>query len=146
MSTKGLEDKYLRTYYKWLRTMRWDDNYYHVGNELPTKTPQMRRFAANLTLKGKKKGFPDVVIFEQNQGYAALFIELKTETGSASLEQLAFLENANRNGYLGVVAFGLDAAMEITKWYMQNTQKPLPVKKVKRKRSGIEFEVLEIGK
>lgn len=146
MSVKGLEDKYLRTYYKWLQANSWSANYHHVGNELPAYTPQMKRFAANLAHKGKKPGFADIVILEQKQGYGALFIELKTEKGNASLEQLAFLHNANNNGYLGVVAFGLDAAVEITKWYMLEKETPLPVKKVTRKRNGIEFEVLEIGK
>ena len=87
-----------------------------------------------------------MVIFEQKQGYGALFIELKTKKGSASLHQLAFLHNANNNGYLGVVAFGLDAAIEITEWYMKEKDEPLPVKRVTRTRSGVEFEVLEIGK
>ena len=146
MSTRGLEDKKLRTYYKWLQLNKWDANYHHVGNELPAYTPEMKRFAANLTHKGKKPGFADIVIFEQKQGYGALFIELKTKKGSASLHQLAFLHNANNNGYLGVVAFGLDAAIEITEWYMKEKDEPLPVNRVTRTRSGVEFEVLEIGK
>ncbi len=146
MSTKGLEDKYLRTYYKWLQANRWDANYHHYPAELPTYTLEMKRFAAHLKHKGKSSGFSDIVILEQKQGYGALFIELKTEKGNASLEQLAFLHNVNNNGYLGVVAFGLDAAVEITEWYMQELNTPLPVKKVVRKRKGIEFEVLEIGK
>ncbi len=146
MSTRGLEDKKLRTYYKYLQRRKWDANYHHYPAELPTYTPQLRRFAANLQHKGKKSGFSDIMILEQKQGYGALFIELKTEKGNASLEQLAFLHNVNNNGYLGVVAFGLDAAVEITEWYMQELHTPLPVKKVVRKRKGIEFEVLEIGK
>lgn len=144
MSTKGLEDKYLRTYYKWLQLKKWDTNYYHVGNELPVYNKRMQRFAANLTHKGKKPGFPDIVIFEQHQDYGALFIELKTEKGSASLAQLAFLSNANNNGYLGCVAFGLDAAMKITEWYMGGDKTPPPLIKKTRTRQKIEFEVLEV--
>lgn len=146
MSTKGLEDKKLRTYYKYLQRRKWDANYHHYPAELPTYTPQLRRFAANLQHKGKKSGFSDIMILEQKQGYGALFIELKTQTGSPSIHQLAFLHNANNNGYLGVVAYGLDAAVEITDWYMLEKDEPLPVKKVVRKRQKIPFEVLEIGK
>ena len=144
---RQLEDEYLRTYYKWLRVMRWDANYHHYPAEIPTyNEPRMNRFVANLGHKGKKKGFSDIVILEQKQGYGALFIELKTETGRASMEQLAFLSNCNNNGYLGVVAFGLDAAVEITKWYMGESKEPLPVTKRTRTAEGIKFDVLEVGK
>ena len=140
MSTKGLEDKYLRTYYQWLQANRWDANYHHYPAELPTYTLEMKRFAAHLKHKGKSSGFSDIVILEQKNGYGALFIELKTETGSASLEQLAFLHNVNNNGYLGVVAFGLDAAMKITEWYMNESKEPMPVILKNRTRSGHVFE------
>lgn len=146
MSTRGLEDKYLRNYYKWLKINKWDSNYHHVGNELPAYTMEMKRFAANLKHKGKKSGFPDIVIFEQHNGYGALFIELKTSKGTASLAQLAFLSNANNNGYLACVAFGFDEAKKITKWYMNDSKEPMPIKKIIRKRQGIEFEALEVIK
>lgn len=137
---KGVEDNHLRTYYKWLILKRWDINYHHVGNELPAGDAKMKRFAANLKHKGKKPGFADITILEQKNGYGALFIELKTETGSASLEQLAFLHNVNNNGYLGVVAFGLDAAMKITEWYMNESKEPMPIILKNRKRAGHVFE------
>ncbi len=142
-STRGLEDKYLRTYYKYLQVKKWDTNYHHVGNELPAYSKEMQRFAANLKHKGKKSGFSDIVILEQKQGYGALFIELKTEKGRASLEQLAFLHNVNNNGYLGVIAYGLDAAIKITEWYMQELHTPLPVKMRKQTEKGIKFEYME---
>lgn len=143
MSTRGLEDKYLRTYHKWLKTKRWDTNYHHVAGELPATTAPMRRFVANLNHKGKKPGFADIVILEQKHGYGALFIELKTDKGSASLHQLAFLNNVNNNGYFGVVAFGLDAAIKVTEWYMGD--KPKPNIEIKtRTRNGYKFRVLEV--
>lgn len=144
MSTRGLEDKYLRTYYQWLQANRWDANYHHYPAELPTYTLEMKRFAAHLKHKGKSSGFSDIVILEQKQGYGALFIELKTEKGIASLNQLAFLHNANNNGYLGVIAFGLDAAMKITEWYMSESNEPLPAKRMTRERQGIPFVTLEV--
>ena len=146
MTTKGLEDKSLRAYYKWLKLNKWDTNYYHVANELPAYSKEMQRFAANLKHKGKKSGVADIIIFEQHNGYGALFIELKTPTGKASLEQLVFLSNANNNGYLGCVAYSFDEAMKITKWYMKDSTDPMPIKIVNRKVKGIEFKVLEVIK
>lgn len=146
MTRKRTEDRSLETYYKWLKLKKWDANYHHFPNELPANNKSMQIFAANLKRKGKKSGFSDIVILEQHQGYGALFIELKTSKGSPTLHQLAFLHNVNNNGYLGCVAYGLDAAMEITEWYMGNKTSPIPLIKRKRKRNNIEFDVLEIGK
>lgn len=137
---RASEDKQLQTYYKWLRLKKWDTNYHHVGNELPANNPAMKQFAAIMRHKGKKRGFADIVILEQHNGYGALFIELKTKKGSASLEQLAFLHNVNNNGYLGVVAFGLEAAIKITEWYMGNSKEPIPVILKDRTRTGHLFK------
>lgn len=145
MTIKGLEDKYLRSYYKWLQSKRWDTNYYHVANELPGKN--LGAFSNNLKLKGKKKGWSDISILESRHEYGHLYIELKTDKGSASFEQLAFLHNRNNNGDLGVVAFGLEAAIKITEWYMTDSTEPLPVIYKDRKRGGHTFEnVLEVVK
>lgn len=146
-SSRGVEDADLRRYYKYLKLKRWDANYYHVANELPATTPQQKRFAATLVHKGKKPGFSDIVILESHQGYGALFIELKTKTGIASMAQLAFLSNANNNGYLGCVAFGYDEAIKITNWYMSDSKEPMPLYRRTRTASKIKFEnVLEVVK
>lgn len=144
MSRRRDEDRDLEAYYKWLQLMKWDTNYYHMANEFPANTTQLKIYASNLKRKGKKSGFSDIVILEQKQGYGALFIELKTKTGRPSLAQYIFLNNVNNNGYLGVVAFGLDDAMKITKWYMQKTHEPLPVKIKERTSSGIKFQSMEV--
>lgn len=146
-SSRGVEDRDLRNYYKYLKLKRWDANYYHVANELPATTPQQKRFAATLVHKGKKKGFPDIVILEQRRGYGALFIELKTPNGSTSMAQHAFMHNANNNGYLGCIAFGYDQAVKITNWYMGDSDEPMPLLKRSRTAQGMKFEnVLEVIK
>lgn len=145
MTRRREEDRSLEAYYKWLQLKGWSANYHHVGNELPVYSKEMQIFAANLKRKGKKAGFSDILILEQHQGYGALFIELKTIRGRASFEQLAFLHNVNNNGYLGVVAFGIDSAKRITKWYMQNQQLPPPFIIKKRKSKGIDFDSLEVN-
>lgn len=150
MTQKRTEDKSLETYYKWLRLKKWDANYNHFPAEIPIYTTnnerRMKIFIAGLKRKGKKAGFSDIVILEPHQGYSALFIELKTKTGTPTLEQCAFISNVNNNGFLGCVAYGLDAAMEVTEWYMGDKTSPSPLKKVIRKRKGIDFEILEVGK
>lgn len=146
-SSRGVEDADLRRYYKYLQSKKWDTNYYHVGNEFNANTPQQKRFAASLKQKGKKPGFPDIVIFEQKQGYAGLFIELKTSTGTASREQLIFLHNANNNGYLACVAFGYGEAVKITNWYMDESTEPIPLYSRSRTASKMTFDnVLEVIK
>lgn len=143
---KRTEDRSLETYYKWLQAKRWATNYYHYPAEIPAYNKSMTIFIAGLKRKGKKAGFSDIVILEPHQGYSALFIELKTKTGTPTLEQCAFISNVNNNGFLGCVAYGLDAAIKLTEWYMGESQTPPPFKKVTRKRKQIDFEILEIGK
>lgn len=143
-STKGLEDKKLRAYYKWLKAKKWDANYFHVANELPVYDEKMVRFAANLKHKGKKPGVSDIVIFEEHQGYNTLWIELKTTDGKPSLQQLAFLHNRNNNGSLAVMAYGLQEAKDMTEWYMKNSKKKPPYKEVVEEMNGIKFKVLEV--
>lgn len=141
--SRNEEDRSLLAYHKWLRNKGWDANYHHVGNELPATTPQMKKFTSILKQKGKKPGFPDITIFEQNENYPVLFIELKTAKGRLSTAQLVFLANANKQGYLAVAAYGLEQAQRITEWYMTDSKEPLPIKHRKQTSDGIPFEYME---
>lgn len=141
MPRQRLEDKSLEEYFKWLKSKKWDTNFYHMPNELPANDKSMMIYAMNLKRKGKKAGYADGQILEQHNGYGALFIEFKTKTGSPTFEQLVFLHNTTNNGYLSCIAHSLEEAKKITTWYMENqkTEPPLSLKEFKRK--GIPFIV-----
>lgn len=117
-------------------------NFIHIANERKTNVAEGK----NLQRKGVSRGFPDNFIFEQCRGYGGLAIELKTETGTATYEQLVWLHNLNNNGYLAVVARSFGAAVDITEWYLCKGHYPKPpIEEKTAKRKGIEFTYYEIN-
>ncbi len=139
MARNREEDIHLEAYFKWLQDMKWDSNAFHVPNENMIGGA----YGATRKRKGVKSGVSDVLIDEAHQGKHGLRIELKAHNGTISFDQLVFLHNENNNGYLAVVAFGLQAAVNITVWYMNNGGL-MPVKRKKCKRNGIPFEYLQV--
>lgn len=75
------------------------------------------------------RAFPDLVIYEQKRGFAALFLELKKDgvkiyrkDGSLLAdehikEQAAMISLLNARGYKASFATGFDQAREIIDWY-----------------------------
>lgn len=59
---------------------------------------------------GAKKGFPDLFIYQKSDDgkYAGLAIELKTETGHTSPEQISWQQELTKQGYLALIMPKLD--------------------------------------
>jgi len=73
--------------------------------------------------QGMKKGYPDlflpvsrVVNGEISHG---LFVELKSEGGRPSKEQVWWIDELNRQGYIAVICYGLEEAQKIICNYLQ---------------------------
>tara|TARA_Y100000592_G_C5209257_1_gene194185 strand:+ start:132 stop:470 length:339 start_codon:yes stop_codon:yes gene_type:complete len=66
---------------------------------------------------GYKKGFPDLFIYEPNEQYCGLAIELKVGYNKATKEQLYWIEQLNKKGYKAVVCNGIDETLEQIKDY-----------------------------
>ena len=64
-----------------------------------------------------KKGLPDIVIPYPRNGFHGLYLELKTETGHPSPEQSFFIKRLREEGYMALVAFGYDDAVNIIEDY-----------------------------
>lgn len=70
---------------------------------------------------GYLKGVSDLLIFEPNDKYFGLFIELKKDKKSyASKEQRAFIGGVSDRGYYGVCCKGFDHCKEIIDKYFNN--------------------------
>jgi hypothetical protein len=76
------------------------------------------------------QGFPDIVIYEENWGKHALFIELKREgerifkkdntpATPHIAEQTEVMECLNQRGYYATFAVGFDAAKRVIDWYLK---------------------------
>ncbi len=70
---------------------------------------------------GYLKGVSDLLIFEPNENYKGLFIELKKDKKSyPTKEQKIFIENALKRGYYAICCKGFDHCREIIDKYFNN--------------------------
>lgn len=85
---------------------------------IPNGGSRNKREAKNLKRQGVKKGIPDLCVPVAKGGFHGLYIEMKSETGKPTKEQLEWIETLNRNGYKAVVCYGFDEARETIDQYM----------------------------
>ena len=73
---------------------------------------------------GYKKGFPDLFIYEiakiDDNIYAGLAIELKTKKGRPTEEQIYWINELNKRGYMASICRGIDEALELIDNYIKN--------------------------
>ena len=110
----GAEDIESIKLYDWIRFNKLDDITFHIGNERSV-SPQS---GAIFKRKGIKPGVSDYFIGKAKLGYHGLWIELKVKGGKVSEAQKEFLQTVNANGYLGVVRWSADEAIETIKTYL----------------------------
>ena len=92
----------------------------HVANERKTSQQQGKR----LKLKGVKSGVPDVLIFEPNNKYIGLAIELKIKPNEPTENQLNWLNNLNKKGWYTAICYNFNEfEQEFKKYYNETTKK-----------------------
>lgn len=67
----------------------------------------------------KRKGFPDLFIYEPVGKYSGLAIELKTKSGSVSEDQTWWLKELEQRGYKVGIGRGFDNAKTLVDMYMR---------------------------
>ena len=79
--------------------------------------------AARLKASGVKKGVSDMCLPYPAGGAHGLYIELKrTDGGKASKEQLEFIEDVTKAGYVAKVCHGWQAAAELILRYLKTSE------------------------
>lgn len=74
--------------------------------------------AIKMKRTGYVKGFPDLFIYEPNQDYHGLAIEMKKEKGSvASPEQKSWQEQLRNRGYASYICKGSEEAIKVIDEY-----------------------------
>ena len=63
--------------------------------------------------KHYKKGVPDLLIFEPNEKYNGLMVELKVKYNKPSKHQQIWLANLSARGYKAVLCYSLEEFIEI---------------------------------
>ena len=86
---------------------------FHIANERSDKVQ-----ASILKKMGVKKGVPDLCLPVPSGKYHGLFIEMKTDTGRASAEQLWWISRLEANRYAAAVCYGWNRAVEVLEWYL----------------------------
>jgi hypothetical protein len=74
--------------------------------------------AARLKAEGVKRGVPDVCLPVARSGAHGLYIELKTERGKATPEQLGWIRALRRQGYAAEVCHGWESARSMIEHYL----------------------------
>ena len=74
--------------------------------------------AKRMKYSGYVKGFPDLAIFEINK-YNGLFLEIKTEKGRPTKEQLWWRDELNKRNYVAEIVYGYVEATELIDKYIQ---------------------------
>jgi hypothetical protein len=88
----------------------------HIPNE--SKSSIARRMM--LKRAGLRKGMPDIFIPITNEKYAGLFIEMKVKPNRLSKEQAIVLKQLNANGYLALVCWSGEEAIDTLNKYLAN--------------------------
>ena len=78
------------------------------------------RQAIKMKETGYKRGFPDLFIYEPNNKYNGLAIELKTKLGYPSKHQKDWINKLSKRGYYACVCKGLDSTISTIKSYFSN--------------------------
>ena len=86
----------------------------HIPNE-GKRTPEQ---GAILKRMGLSKGAPDFIVFEPRGGFHGFALELKTEDGRLTKEQLEWAANLSRRGYAWTMAKGVDEAIRKIDFYL----------------------------
>ena len=81
-----------------------------------SRTPQER---VSLHAEGVLAGMPDLAVLEPRKGFCGLFIEMKTQTGRSSPEQVDMAVKLNKRGYLCLVARSCDDGWKFITQYLE---------------------------
>ncbi|QFT40043.1 VRR-NUC domain protein (plasmid) [Vibrio sp. THAF191c] len=91
---------------------------YEFAFAVPNGGHRSKRSASLISYEGQKKGTPDVFIPIPKGIYHGMFLEVKTEKGTASKDQKSKAELYRQMGYYVVIAKGYDACMaQLTQYF-----------------------------
>ena len=72
----------------------------------------------HLKAQGLKRGVPDLCLPAARGGYHGLYIEMKTEAGRASADQVWWMEHLKAGGYCARLCHGWQSAVGVLEWYL----------------------------
>lgn len=91
---------------------------YHIPNEGKRSVST----GARLKREGLKKGVADICLPCPRGKHHGLYMELKSEDGKASKEQIDFLYAVCKEGYSAHICYGAENAINVLKWYLRQSK------------------------
>lgn len=85
---------------------------------MPNAAKCPKYVGAKMNREGRRKGYLDLQLLMPRQGFHGLIIEMKTESGRVSAEQLDFLKWHREQGYKAEVCRSFDEASEVIRQYL----------------------------
>ena len=117
------EDSELIKFFNWVRlNEKFDSRFcaiYHIANERRTSMHSGKI----LKQKGVRSGVPDVCVPIPSGMYPGLYIEFKVRPNVLSDTQKAFIKTLLNLGFLVVVAWSADEAIQIVTEYLAEPSK-----------------------
>ena len=71
-----------------------------------------------LKAEGLRPGVSDLFLPVARKGKHGIFIEMKTEIGEPSENQLQFMDGVEKEGYYTALCLGHKAAIDVLEWYL----------------------------
>lgn len=102
----------------WCRMMEYKYPELELMHHNVNEGKRSKRYGAIKKKEGMKKGVPDLCLPVAKGLYHSLYIELKSKTGRATLEQKEWVNKLNKYGNKAVFARGADEAIDIIEWYL----------------------------
>lgn len=112
----GKEDRLQSQIIKYLDYQHRDIIYTHPNNE--GKRTAYERF--KLKILGVKAGVPDLLIFNPNNSYNGLAIELKIKYNKPTASQVKWLEDLKLCGWYCTIGKDFDSVKELINKYKKN--------------------------
>ena len=113
------EQEIQTAFFEWAK---WSEGRYpelKLMHHIPNGGKRTKAEAAIFKAMGVKSGVPDVFLPEARGIYHGLYIEFKSESGSASNKQSEFLQSLREAGYFACVCDGLEKAISVTEKYLE---------------------------
>lgn len=121
LAHNGTEDNHQAALFCWAALPEQQNRYpeFHLMLfAIPNGGERHIAVAAKMKATGTKAGTPDIFLSVARGGCHGLYIELKKFGEKPTKGQLAFIEEANRQGYGAVVCEGWKRAADVLQQYM----------------------------
>lgn len=88
---------------------------YHIANE-----GKRTRYTGDLLKRmGMRKGFPDLCVPLAKGKFHGFYIEMKSQAGKPTNDQISWLKTLKANGYATAICYGADEAIGKIEKYMK---------------------------